>query len=70
MCNKSKPLSDFAANKRRKDGLQSQCKDCHKEYRKKHYEKNRQKYIDKAKKLSREFADWWKEYNTGISSTS
>lgn len=30
-------------------GFQSVCKECQKEYRKHHYELNRQKYIDKAK---------------------
>lgn len=28
------------------------CKDCHRQYRKEHYENNKQKYVDKAKKWS------------------
>lgn len=47
-------LSRFATNKTKKDGLQSQCRQCQKDYRKRHYEKNRQKYIDKADRWRKE----------------
>lgn len=49
ICKENHSLECFAKNKAKKDGLQSQCKNCQKVYRKKHYEDNRQYYIDKAK---------------------
>lgn len=47
-CKQKKDESEFARNPARKDGLNSNCRKCHSNYRKDHYEKNRQKYIDKA----------------------
>ena len=32
-CSENKPKSEFAKNKRNKDGLQSDCRNCAKEYR-------------------------------------
>ena len=64
MCKHRLPLSNFAKHPSRKDGLQSQCKECQREYRRQHYLSNRQKYIDKAKRISQEFAQWYKKYKT------
>jgi len=50
------------SNKSKKDGLQSQCKTCQKEYRKSHYELNKKKYIDKAAVWKAGFREWWTEY--------
>lgn len=61
-CDQEKPLEEFSKNVSRKDGLNSKCKTCHSEYRKIHYEKNKQKYIDKAKILNDAFIVWWKNY--------
>jgi len=47
-CNKSKNKKAFAINKSKKDGLNSKCKECQKEYLKTHYKNNKQYYIDKA----------------------
>lgn len=33
-CGKTKPISEFGLNKSKKDGLQSYCKECVKEYKK------------------------------------
>ena len=57
-CNKcqiSKPLSEFSKNKLRKDGHNSNCKLCHKDYVAKHYQENKSKYLEKA--------DNWKNKN-------
>ena len=62
MCKKSLPVENFKSNKKRKDGLQSQCISCHKEYRRQHYLSNQQKYIDKAVGRRSLFFRWWKEY--------
>ena len=47
-CKEFKLQCEFADNASRVDGLSSQCRDCQREYRRSHYEQNRQKYIDKA----------------------
>jgi len=49
-CNQELPLSSFNKNCKKKDGLQSECRDCGKTYRKQHYQDNKQYYIDKAVK--------------------
>ncbi len=62
MCKELLEIKCFKSNKRHKDGLQSQCVECQKEYRRKHYQLNKQKYIDKAKFWSDKFSVWWREY--------
>ena len=47
-CNKEKDLSEFSFKNKKLSILSSQCKDCHKEYSKFHYENNKQSYIKKA----------------------
>lgn len=65
ICKKELPESAFAASgKKKNDGLQYHCRVCHKEYRRQHYLKNRQKYIDKAAKWNKEFYSWWNEYKS------
>lgn len=66
MCKKILPLENFKSSSR-KNGLQGQCILCQKKYRRQHYLKNRQKYIDKARKLNHEFALWWKNYKSQFS---
>lgn len=55
-CKENKDKSEFARNPARKDGLNTQCRDCHSAYRRTHYLNNRQKYIDKAARNKRAFA--------------
>jgi hypothetical protein len=62
MCKLDKLLDAFKSNPRRHDGLQSQCAECHAEYRRKHYLANREKYIKKAASWKKNFQAWWKEY--------
>ena len=62
MCKKELSEDCFKSNSKRKDGLQSQCIDCQKEYRREHYLKNKQKYIGKAKANKKEIVLWWREY--------
>lgn len=57
MCQKDLPVEAFKANSRRKDGLQTHCSECQKNYRRQHYLDNRQKYIDKAGKQNRKRKD-------------
>ena len=46
-CEIDKPLSGFTRNKAKKCGYNSYCKECNKDYQKKHYEDNKLNYIDK-----------------------
>jgi hypothetical protein len=62
MCQKELDKINFKTNKRRLDGLQSQCINCHKEYRRQHYLKNREKYIKLAADGGDNFRTWWAEY--------
>lgn len=54
-CDCTLPATDFSKETSKKDGLKSWCKICTKKYVAQHYEKNKQKYIDKAAQ--------WKEEN-------
>jgi hypothetical protein len=47
-CQTNKPLSAFSARTSNPDGHQSKCKECHREYQKKHYRDNKVYYISKA----------------------
>ena len=66
-CERDLPVSCFKTNKKRKDGLHAQCIECQSEYRRQHYLKNRQKYIDKAKRITEEIVAWWKDYKATLS---
>lgn len=71
ICKKELPLTEFATRKDRKNLLyQSNCKACQKEYRKKHYEKNKEKYIQKAVKYKQDFRKWFSEYKSTLSCES
>ncbi|GAB3776787.1 hypothetical protein GCM10027600_43220 [Nocardioides ginsengisegetis] len=48
-CGATKPLDDFHAHKRSKDGLRPWCKGCVSAYSRSHYEANREKRSDQAK---------------------
>lgn len=58
-CKENKEEKEFSLKKGKP---QYNCKSCHSEYRKKHYEKNKEKYIDKASKnkikYRQEYYDW------------
>lgn len=66
MCKEELPVTEFMSNKTHKDGLQGQCKGCQKEYRRQHYLKNRQKYIDKAKIRNIKCRYEWREYKSSL----
>jgi hypothetical protein len=61
-CSVEKSTEHFAKNKAKKDGLQTQCKDCRKSYWNTHYKNNKQYYIDKASKrknkIKETFLEW------------
>lgn len=43
------------------------CRSCQKEYRKEHYEKNKQKYVQKANLYSQNFKEWFTEIKKNLS---
>ena len=43
-CKVEKPLSDFARNKAKKDGYQTQCKSCKKETQAAWYQRNKNRH--------------------------
>jgi hypothetical protein len=49
-CHFDKKTHDFNWKDKEKTRRHTTCKACHSNYRKRHYQENRQKYIDKAKK--------------------
>lgn len=58
-CGVCKDASDFARHSKTKDGLQRQCRECQKAYRRSHYLKNKDKYKDKANRYRSEFRKWF-----------
>lgn len=62
MCSTEKPDEEFAWKNKSKGTRQSHCRDCHKQYRKTHYENNRQKYVKKAadrkKEIKKKHFQW------------
>lgn len=54
-----KLLSEFYSDKLHKDGLRSDCKDCVKEDRKNHYQKDKEKILRNMKKLHEKYP--WKQ---------
>lgn len=51
-CEKEKNLCDFSSNKNKQDGLNSECKECQKKYFSEYYSKNKDKHIERVKKVS------------------
>lgn len=61
-CKKDLPDSNFAGRSDKKVyTLQPYCRDCQKEYKREHYLKNKQKYVDNAKKYTQSVVDWFLE---------
>lgn len=64
ICKKDLPLDSehFASRKGvKKVRYQGICRDCQKEYRKKHYEANKEKYIRKAKVYTKSVVEWFQD---------
>lgn len=65
-CEKELDISNFSISKKRKDGLQSQCINCQKTYRRNHYLKNKEKYKEKSKKWKKAFHTWFQKFKTTL----
>jgi hypothetical protein len=69
-CGEVKPVSEFSKDKNRKDGLQSQCKSCvkqynqdHKEERKQYNRQYRQDHKEERKQYNQDHREEKKQYN-------
>lgn len=65
-CKKNKELTEFYKHHLRKDGLQSSCKECNNDRSKKHYQANKNLYLQsnaKRVKLIKEWLQLYKESN-------
>ncbi len=51
-CKQSKPLVEFRLRNKKTEHRHNNCNECLAVYRRNHYMKNRQKYIDKAKQYN------------------
>lgn len=58
VCGEKKALSEFADNRAKPDGKQYQCRSCQKEYRRRHYEKNKGKILGQVSKRKQELRDY------------
>lgn len=65
-CKKEKPISEFGKNKAKKDGLQTECKECKSAYNKLHYQKNKETYLAKARESSKECEDYIREIKSSL----
>lgn len=68
-CNQEKDLSEFRANKTRKNRLQTWCKVCESEYKKHLYEQDKDKYVAKAQKQRKDKAEWLRELKQTLNCT-
>jgi len=62
-CGAEKPLSEFSKHKARRDGVRATCKDCSKEYNRKYYIENREKFKEEALKYRTENPEKVRESN-------
>ena len=61
-CSVPKPIWCFSKNKTKKDGYNYVCRECQNIYVRKHYEDNRQKYINKSLKRKKIAVAFLKTY--------
>ena len=53
-CQKVRAITEFNKQYTKKDRLQTNCKDCNREYTREHYRKNKRYYLDKNNKRRKE----------------
>lgn len=53
ICKETKPLSEFNKNSRRRDGLQSACRECNRKRARAYYERNRDAHKQRCAELKR-----------------
>ena len=65
-CHNEFELSKFGINRTRSDGLNSNCKLCQKEYHKKHYQNNKNFYVQKARYHTSKLEQWVREFKQNL----
>jgi hypothetical protein len=60
-CQQTKSLDEFNKKTSNKDGLERYCKSCHRLRNRKHYETNKQSYIDSAMRQRIKITAWYKD---------
>ena len=60
-CKQEKSIEFFSKNASKKDGLCTECKECHKIYRNKHYSEHREYYLLKSKEYRKKQREIFKE---------
>lgn len=66
-CRHVKPIAEFNKKSSTKDGLERYCKECHRARNRRHYQANKQAYVDTAVKWQNEKRQWWAEYKQTLS---
>lgn len=66
VCGEIKPITEFALNKTRKDGHASDCKECRKKYRDRHYQDNKDYYKRKAAEYKRKQQEKFNELRSSL----
>lgn len=61
-CGESKPFSSFNRNKKKKDGYQDHCRNCQKQYKRDHYQANKQLYVQKSHERHRGIFNQVRDY--------
>ena len=64
-CNKEKPTTEFFSNKKRSSGFDCYCKDCRKDYSRKHYGIRTDYYKNKVNRNKEKIKDIILQYKQG-----
>lgn len=65
-CDKELPLDAFHVNTTRKDGHSGICKECEKEYKKKYYSQDPEKFRQRVRERRDQIREWYREYKKSL----
>ena len=66
-CSKCKvPKNETEFHTKTNGKLDYQCKECHREYVRKHYDENQQYYVDKAIRAKKKKVDWYNDFKSKL----
>lgn len=58
-CGEEKTINSFAWKNKKKNRRHSECKECHKKYDTKHYNRKKEYYLEKARKHKEKVRKWF-----------
>lgn len=67
ICSKCSIEKDISCFNKKGEGTSCQCRDCQKQYTKKHYKDNKQYYIKKSNLRTKNLRKWIREYKANLS---